>query len=266
MAGVATLQHRLAGRGLVLVVVIAGLALTGALLGRLVDPAWQAMRAREPALQLDSSLAAGRGVTLALLGGFRGLAADAVWLRMYALWETHDLPGTETLVRLVTGLDPRPVYFWLNGARILAYDLTAWRIAAAGGYEALAEPARDRISREQAALALRHLDVAMKFHPVNPDLWIERANIELTRMNDVAAAAESYRRASELPGAPFYTARLHAEMLRRLGRKAEALAWLIQVHPRQPARETEDGDVVLERIRQLERELRVPAERAYRPQ
>jgi hypothetical protein len=54
-------------------------------------------------------------------------------------------------------------------------------------------------------------------------------------------------------------------MLRRLGRKAEALAWLVKIHPLQPASETAEGDVVLARIRDLERELRVPAGQAYRP-
>jgi hypothetical protein len=61
-------------------------------------------------------------------------------------------------------------------------------------------------------------------------------------------------------------ARLHAEVLRRAGRKAEALAWLVKLHPTLPA--GDDGaaaDVVLGRIRDLERELQVGREQAYRP-
>jgi hypothetical protein len=61
-------------------------------------------------------------------------------------------------------------------------------------------------------------------------------------------------------------ARLHAEMLRRAGRKAEALAWLVQLHPQLPVNDEAAGaDVVLGRIRDLERELAVPAERRFRP-
>lgn len=250
-----------------LAVVVGGLALAGAGLGRVIDPAWSAARERQPALRLNSSMtAAGQGVTLALLGGFRALVADVVWVRMYALWEQHDLPATQSLLQLVTAIDPRPVYFWINGARIVANDFSAWRLDLAGGYAAAGASAEQRINREQGTIAVQHLDAAMEFHPSNPDLWIERANIELNRVGDVGAAAESYRRAWEQPRAPYYAARLHAELLRRQGRKAEALAWLVKLHPSLPA--GDDGaarDVVLDRIRELERELNVSAERAYRP-
>ena len=249
-----------------LTVVVGGLALAGTGLGRVVDPAWSAVRERQPALRLNSSMtAAGQGVTLALLGGFRALVADIAWVRMYALWEKHDMPGTQSLLQLVTAIDPRPVYFWVNGARIVANDFSVWRLDMAGGYTTAGPSAEQRINREQGTIAVQHLDAAMEFHPSNPDLWIERANIELNRLGDVGAAADSYRRAWEQPRAPYYAARLHAELLRRQGRKAEALAWLVKLHPSLPA--GDDGaarDTVLDRIRELERELNVPAERAYR--
>ena len=124
----------------------------------------------------------------------------------------------------------------------------------------------ERERAREAQLALRRLDAAAPFHPASADLWIERANIQLTRLRDVAAAAVSYRRAWEQPNAPYYAARLHAEMLKRLGRKPEALAWLIQLHPQLPPDdESACADLVLARIRELERELRVPAAEAYRP-
>jgi len=185
---------------------------------------------------------------------------------MYAQWEKRDLPGTETLLHSVNAIDPRPVYFWLNGARILAYDFPAWRIAAAGGYDAVAPGVQARIIHEQALAGLRQIATAMTFHPQSPDLWVERANLELNRLGNLEAAAASYRRASELPGAPYYVARLHGEVLRRAGRKAEALAWLAQLHPSLPAGVPgAAADLVLSRIRELEHELDVPAERAYRP-
>ncbi|HVS52914.1 MAG TPA: hypothetical protein VHD62_11225 [Opitutaceae bacterium] len=241
-------------------------ALAGALANRIAAPTWAAQRAREPALELPAGVAAGQGATLAMLGGFRGLAADAAWLELQAAWETRDLAATDTLVRLVPAIDPRPVYFWLNGARIVANDLPAWRIEAEGGYAAVPAARHEEIEREQARLALAQLDRALAFHPHNAELRIERANIELVRLGDTAAAAEDYRRAAEQPGAPYYAARLHAEMLRRLGRRAEALAWLVQIHPALPRDEpAAEAELVLARIRALERELGVPAERSYRP-
>lgn len=246
--------------------VAAGLAVAGAALQVGIAPVWRELRAGQPALRLDAAAAAGQGLSLALLGGFRALVADVAWIRMYALWERRDLPGTETLLHLVTTIDPRPIPFWLNGARIVAYDFPVWRIEAAGGFDAVPEEAQRRLSQEQARAALRLLEAGMGFHPGGTELWVEKANIELNRLGDAAAAAESYRRAWELPRAPYYVARLRAEVLRRAGRKGEALAWLVQLHPRLPAGDPgAAADVVLERIRDLERELRVPEAQVYRP-
>jgi tetratricopeptide (TPR) repeat protein len=208
----------------------------------------------------------GQGAVLAVLGGFRGLAADALWVHLHATWETRDLPATDSLVRLVTAVDPRPVYFWLNGARILAYDLCAWRIEAAGGYNAVAESLQRRVVTEQAEAALRYLAAGIAVHPQRADLWLERANIELNRLHDTTAAAESYRRAAEQPDAPFYAARLHGEMLRRLGRNEEALHWFVALHRSLPPANGEaDAPGVLARIRGLESELHIPSKEVYQP-
>lgn len=248
-------------------VLITGLAATGAVLRTIEAPLWRTLRAEQPALRLDSAgAAAGQGVTLGLLGGFRAIVADFTWIRLHAIWEQRDLPATETMLRLVTAIDPRPLYFWLNGARIVAFDMTAWRIESAGGYDAVPAARQEVIAAEQSRLAIRRLEEAMKFHPDNTTIWIERANIELNKLRDTAAAAESYRRAWATPGAPYYTARLHGELLRRLGRKEEALAWLVKLHPQLPPDdEGAAAEVVLGRIRDLERELSVPLTRVYRP-
>jgi hypothetical protein len=249
------------------VVVAGGLAVTQAALRPLARPVEAALRAAQPERRAASLTAmAGQGLMLGVLGGFRAITADLTWVRVFAIWEQHDLPATETMLRLVTAIDPRPVYFWLNGARIVANDMTAWRVAAAGGYDAVPVAEQQRLAAQQGRLALRRLDEARAFHPGNVDLWIERASIELNRLHQPLAAAESYRRAWALPGAPYFVARLHAEMLRRAGHPAEALAWLVRLHPQLPAGdETAGADLVLARIRDLERELGVPAARAYHP-
>jgi tetratricopeptide (TPR) repeat protein len=243
-------------------VIAGGMALTGAIANRVVAPAWSALRAREPALRLDSKTsAAGHGVVLALLGGFSALVADGLWVRMYWLWEHRELAAVDTLVHAVPAIDPRPVYFWLNGARILAYDLASWRVVAEGGYDSVPATEIQRIDHEQAAFAIAHLESARRYHPKSPDLWIEQAAIELNRRRDLSAAAECYRKAWEQPDAPYYAARLHAEMLRRLGRKAEALAFLKKLYPQlPPGDEAAAAPLVLVRIRELEHELGIPDE------
>jgi hypothetical protein len=204
-------------------------------------------------------------LALGVLGGFRGIVADFVWLRAYVVWERRDAARTGALLNLATTLDPRPVYFWLNGARMLAYDMPVWRIESAGGFDAVPAGVQRRIAAEQAGLALALLDRGMAHHPRSAELWIERAGIELNRLHDRAAAAESYRRAWSLPGAPYFAARLHGQLLWQLGRKSEAYAWLVRLHPTLPPHdERAAADLVLERIRTLERDLKIPPDRAYR--
>lgn len=227
--------------------VVAGLGVGGAMLHPLVKPL-EASVVRE-----EERTPAG---AVGVLGGLRTLAADLVWLRAYAHWERRDVAATEGLLALTTALDPRPLYFWLNGARILAYDVPAWRIRAAGGFGAVSAAEQTRINAEQAQRALDFLAEAGRTHPHAAALWIEAANIELNRRHAVAAAAECYRRAAEQPDAPFYAARIHAELLRRLGRKQEALAWLKQLYPTlPPLEEAAAAPLVHSRIVELEREL-----------
>ena len=241
------------------------LTLAGVALAQVIAPVWAEAHNRHVPISVHGNSARmGQGMSFGLLGGFRTLGADMSWLRMYAAWEKRDLPATEAFIRLTTAIDPRRAYFWLNGARILAHDVTMWRIQRAGGYDAVSPTEQDRISREQAQRALTLLAAGLEHHPANADLWAERASIELHRAGDLAAAAESYRRAWEQPRGPHYAARLHAELLRRLGRKSEALAWLVQLHPSlDPADEAAGADLVLGRIQELERELGVAPGRAY---
>jgi hypothetical protein len=199
-----------------------------------------------------------------LLGGFRSLAADMVWLRANVLWEGRERIRLERTLHLVTALDPRPLLFWLNGARMIAFDVPAWRIADSGG-NALPATIQDRIRAEQAEQALAWLDRAAIFHPDSPAILIERANICLYGRRDLAAAADWYRQAAELPDTPVYAGRIHAELLRRLGRREEALAWLIRFHAQRSRGDSSAAaDLVLEQIRVLEAELGAPAHLRHR--
>lgn len=259
-------------------VVVGGLAVTGAAIRPFEEPAWQFARAQQPALKLDSLQGAlGQGVTVGLLGGFRAIAADFFWIKTNAVWEDTDLPATQTFIKLVTAIDPRPLYFWQNGSRMIAYDMPNWRIVAEGGYEAVPQARQRKIDEEQSTVALKYLQEAFGHHPNAALLHIEVANVHLNRLKDPATAAESYKLAAQQPGAPFYAARIYAELLRRLGRNQEAYVWLKQLYPTLPKQadaskgitpfQVESGmaSVVLERIRELERELNVPAGEAFKP-
>lgn len=242
--------------------VIAGLILAGTILHGLAGPISQQLSGFQPG---PHSATLAQGLSFAVLGGFRSLTADFLWLEVEDRWESGDLVGTQASLRLVTTVDPRPLTFWLNGARMIAYDLSAWRVAALGRDPAVSPATLARIDAEQAQAALVWLRAAEQFHPDSAAIAVEEANIQLNRQRDVAAAAASYRRAAELPHAPYYAARLHAELLRRLGRKMEAYVWLKSVHPTLPPHyEAASAGLVLGRIRALEAELAIPADQRYR--
>ncbi|MFP4166454.1 MAG: tetratricopeptide repeat protein [Opitutales bacterium] len=248
-------------------VVCLGLALTGWLARPVEAPAWKVVRAKQPEIifeELESAL--GQGLVVGMLGGFRTILADFTWIRLYAVWEKKEQEKLDPLLRLTTTLDPESEYFWLNGARMLAYDVPAWRIQAAGGYEAVTESEQKAINREQAEQAFRLLEKAREYHPDNPRMYLEVGQIYMNRLEDPAAAADWFLKAWEKPDAPYFAARIHAELLRRQGKNEEAYAFYRDLYAELP-----DGDpramknVVLERIRELETILEMPAGKRYRP-
>jgi len=193
---------------------------------------------------------AGGGGTLAVLGGMRSVAAGVFWLKADLAWERRDAVETTALLYLTVAADARPVYFWLNGARMLAYDLPEWRLDGT-------EPAavRQKMVLECAKQALIFLEQGRCWHGTDAAIYIEMGNIHLRRTGDLGRAARCYRRAAEQPDAPYIAARIHGELLRELGRPAEALAWLRQVAAKLPADDpAARREVVLERIRALERQ------------
>ena len=245
--------------------VCAGLALTGACLRGIVQPVWESKRGLYALPVLDTmEHAVGHGLSLGVLGGFSSIAADLAWLKTYFAWEQRDFGLMESLLNLTTALDGGPLNFWLNGARMIAYDSPAWTIDARLRSESEPGSERTRLAESRARCALSFLERGLIVHSTSAAMWIERANIELNCLRDVAAAAESYRNAARQPGAPYYAARIHVELLRRLGRKSEALAALIELYPTLPKNvEAAAPELVLIRIRELENDLMVAPEKRF---
>ncbi len=247
-------------------VVVLGLLASGIALRPIEGPAWEKMTAEQPELRLESLKdALGQGVTVGLLGGFRAIVADLFWIRTNSVWETNNLPATQTSIKLVTAIDPRPRYFWLNGSRMIAYDMPNWRIDKAGGYDVVSEAVKRRFDEEQSAVGIKYLENALDFHPDDPLLVLEIGNIHLNRLKDVETASGYYLRASKMPDAPHYAARIYAELLRRLNRNAEAHAFLKELYPTLPKDNLmAQKNVVLDRIREIEGEMDMPQSERFR--
>jgi hypothetical protein len=193
----------------------------------------------------------GSGSVLGALGGMRGAVAGGSWLRVNRAWEERDAATTMAWLKFTVAADGETEYFRLNGARMLAYDLPTWEVPAD------APAAFVRAARTKGAeRALTFLAEGRNGHPESPALLIEMANIRLRSLGDREGAAQLFRQAAGLPGAPYYAARIHAELLRELGRPSVALAWLREVLPTLPADDPgARRGVVEQRIKALEAEL-----------
>ena len=131
---------------------------------------------------------------------------------------------------------------------MLAYDIPLW-----SDLPARPEAARRKAVKEGVAAAQAFLEAGLSAHPQSSEILIEMANIQLRAGANPEAAAALFRRAAEQPGSPYYAARIHGELLRGLGRPAEALAWLKAILPGLPADDPAAARVVVEqRIKALE--------------
>lgn len=228
-------------------------ALLSALVIGRVEPLLVAPAGDRSTGQRQWAAQAGHGVVLATLGGWRTLTADFVWLKANLAWESESLAATRAWLDLTVAIDERPDYFWLNSARIIAYDMPVWRLRARPEAPAAVAAA---IREEQAQRALDFLARSLAVRGPNAAIYSEMGAIHWRVRRDLAAAAESYRLAAELPGAPFYAGRLHAELLVTLGRVPEARDWLRAWLPRLPEDNPDARrEVVATRLAELEREL-----------
>ncbi|NQY32991.1 MAG: tetratricopeptide repeat protein [Coraliomargarita sp.] len=231
-------------------------------------PAWQTVKSRQIELNLEGVEGAlGQGLVIGVLGGFRTIVADFMWLQLNHHWEKRERVKVDALIRLVTMLDPRPDFFWINGARMTAYDVPNWRIREAGGYNVVPEVRQREIDREQAEQAFALLRRALEFHPDNPKVHLEFAQIYLNRLKDFENAAQWFLSASHQENAPFYAARIHAELLRRMDKDQQAYTFLKGLFLSLPDDNPyAQKDIVLERIRELEGELGIPEMLRFLPQ
>ncbi|MEC8209503.1 MAG: hypothetical protein VX051_03515, partial [Verrucomicrobiota bacterium] len=123
-----------------------------ALIARPIEaPALKAVKMGQPEMNLDAlEDTLGQGLIIGVLGGFRAILADFLWIRTNVIWERKDRIKLDSMVRLVTTLDPRPDFFWINSSRMIAYDVPNWRIREEGGYSNVPEERQQAINLEQS--------------------------------------------------------------------------------------------------------------------
>ena len=227
---------------------------------------WKRVKARQPEMNLhEIEGALGQGLVVGVLGGFRAIIADFLWIRTNTVWEKRDRVKLDTMIRLVTTIDPRPNFFWINGARMIAYDVPNWRIREEGGYLEVPESRQQQINREQSGQAFALLETARKFHPEKARFYLETAQIYLNRLKDNRKAAEWFLLASKKQDAPYYAARIYGELLQREGKNTEAYEFLKKLYRELPDEPLAQKPVILDRIREVEVVLKVPFWQRFRP-
>jgi len=250
-------------------VTAAVLAIAGLATSPIERRAWGEVKRLQPELNLaDVEEALGQGMVLGLLGGMRTIIADFVFLRANYYWERRDRTNTEALVALTTSIDPRPLFFWINGARMIGYDVPVWRIKERGGFDEVPQVVQDEIFAEQGRRALAMMDRAARFHPDDYRIPLEKGQLYLNKLKDLETAAEYYRQVGEMEDGPYFASRIYAELLRRMGRLEEAYAFLKDLHRELPPPSVEPRaarNVVLERIRELEDELEIAEHERFEP-
>lgn len=180
-------------------------------------------------------------------GGFRAFAADVKWISAYQAWQNRDESRLKQELAWATRLAPGNLIYWLEGARMLGYDVAAWRRED----HSQADPIR-KINRTAFESARKHLAAGEIWHPERAALPIEEAILQLRLVDDVAAAEQAMARAQQCADAPYFVARVRAELLIKLGREREALILLESELERLPRSDPRAlVDVVEQRIADL---------------
>lgn len=243
----------------ILTMVVAGIALSP-----LEQKLWGVTKDNIPKSYWDTPAGqAGQGMLLATLGGFRSLLADLQWLRTTSAWDKEDTAKTLASIQFTVAIDPRPAFFWRNGARMIGYDMRHWDSAIDG----IGNGSQEAASEELALAAINFLRLAMRQHPEDYTFPVDIGHIYMNRLNDYEAAAATYLFVHEnYPEAPYYIGRLHAQLLQKAGKLAEAYKFLTRAYEKLPAKDPyARKELVLRRIRSLERKLKVPPENRVKP-
>lgn len=203
---------------------------------------------------LDSQF--GQGLSVAILGGYRSVAANLVWLAKNENWEQRDFGGTLAKIALATSIDPRPEMFWLNGSRIIANDMPAWEVGDHNTDILFQSPEGRAIVRDFGKRALAFLEGSRPYHARNSDILLEEGMIYWRKLEDLEAASQRILEATLGENPPYHAFRLYGEILTRMGRKEEALQFLERHYLSLPDNSYDAMKVVVaDRIRALREEL-----------
>jgi hypothetical protein len=205
-------------------------------------------------LSIDVRERIGQTAFVAVLGGFRSVIADLLFIDAHAAWERTDWTNLLLRLRQATELQPHAIMFW---------DIAGWHMAwnasiAAQNDESRSPTARQRASREYIELGRDFLSRGVANNPNKPQLYEALARLYRDRLHDHAQAADNFYKASRLPGCASYDERFSAyELSWCPGREAEAYERLRTLYLRG---EKERLPTLIARLKAMEEKLQIPTE------
>jgi hypothetical protein len=213
--------------------------------------------------QLSAQLS--QDALVGVLGGFRAIVADLVWLTdVTGGFQNEKWHQVKQGVDIVTTLQPRFVPYWDLGGWHLA-----WNASTDARHDRKETDELRRLKNERVWIDLGE-DVLIRGADANPasyKLYQTLAMLRQQRLKDYPKAAEYYAESSRRPDSPFYLERFPAYMWERAGNDQRAydhwkMLWL--KHLGSPPTPEKALDKIEAEIRVYEDRLNIPiADRVF---
>ncbi|MDR1144915.1 MAG: tetratricopeptide repeat protein [Verrucomicrobiales bacterium] len=210
--------------------------------------------------QLRDSL--GQGFTMAALGGFRGLAADSLWLSLTSAWQEQEWERVAALAEMCVLLQPRVAFFWDMGAWNLAWNAS---VAVEHGPVKGGIDRRKHDARRWIEAGKDLLERGIRVIPEKPILYQRLGDLYWRRLGNYEQAAECYKEALQRPKAPLYLERSVGLMLEKAKQDQAAYEYWRQLWQscQEHGVDQHRWDMVKEHIQKLETTLAIPTEQRF---
>ncbi len=163
----------------------------------------------------------GKGMLFGVLGGYRTLAADFVWIKSYVDWEKKDTASCLASMKLAAAIDPYTKLYWTQGAAVIAYDFPYWQIRSLPKNLRSAEML-GLLKFRNAEIAVDFLDEGLKIFPKDESLLLKKGQISISA-EKFAIARECFFHLTMLPNPSVYSRRIYAALLEKDGDIRKAL-------------------------------------------
>lgn len=202
---------------------------------------------------------------IGLLGGFRGVIADLIWLAVTDAWTEQDWYAAEKNIELATTLQPRFIPFWELGGWHLA-----WNASVDVRNDPLEPDQEERKRREQFWIqrGKKIFERGLEANPETFTMYRQLADLYDQKLQDPARAADYYLLASQSPDSPLFLERFPGYKWEEAGmdeRAYEHWKMLWNKHLGSPDEPRIAKDKIEEHVRKLEKKLNVPVEKRIFP-